>query len=207
MLQMLFKKSEIQILQKTKQSFLKSMLRVLKNTPFDHYSSRIKSDDSMLHKLTKKGLPATPDTALQFLTDIIGIRIVTQYIKDVYEIVNVLKQHFDVYEECDYIANPKPSGYRSYHVIIYVPLKTDQDFFGHTIVPIEIQIRTMGMDFWASLEHNIVYNRTKSNEVNSNSNESLVHNELIHYANEIFSIDMRIQALQHLTEQKGGETK
>lgn len=201
---MLFKKSDIQILQKTKQSFLKSMLRILKHTPFDHYSSRIKSNDSIIHKLQRKHLPITPESALQCLTDIIGIRIVTQYIKDVYEIVNLLKQHFEVIEECDYIATPKPSGYRSYHMIIQVPIKgTKHPFYETETVPLEIQIRTMGMDFWASLEHNLVYNRTKSNYVNPTSETSLIHNELIHYADEIFSIDMRIQALQHLTTQKG----
>ena len=133
---------------------------------------------------------------------IIGIRIVTHYIHEVYTVVNLLKQEFDIQEECDYIAKPKASGYRSYHLILRVPVsKTSIPFPYGDHMTVEVQIRTMGMDFWASLEHSLVYDRTKTAGTLVPDSLSLVHNELLNYADNIFSIDMRIQALQHLTEE------
>lgn len=195
----MFTKSDISFLHQTKQKFLKPLFQILTNTNYDHFRSRVKSNSSIEHKLILKGYEPTPYNAVDYLTDIIGIRIITQYINDIYDIVHIIKQNYHIKEECDYIANPKSSGYRSYHLVINIPV--DIEKFPYTDnLNIEIQIRTLGMDFWASLEHSLVYDKIKNPNTTTGDNMSLVHNELLNYAESIFSIDMRIQALQHITE-------
>lgn len=197
----MFSKQEISVLHTTKRKFLKSLLTTLDNTNYDHYSSRIKTNDSIKNKLIRKQLKANPVNAVVNLTDIIGIRIVTQYIRDVYDVVRKIRENYTIKEECDYIANPKPSGYRSFHMVITVPIVNNNFTFPYSdTIDVEIQIRTMGMDFWASLEHSVVYDKKKTTRNYDENSMSLIHNELVNYAEDIFSIDMRIQALQHLTE-------
>lgn len=124
--------------------------------PLHHIDTRLKSADSILGKLRKKDLPLTLTAACNNIYDIAGIRIVCPYIKDVYLIRERILAQDDIciMEEKDYIKNPKRNGYRSLHLIIRIPV-----YFMNKkqLVPVELQIRTLAMDLWASLEHDIKY--------------------------------------------------
>jgi len=124
--------------------------------PIHNIESRLKSPQSIIGKLQKKGLPLTTESARKNLLDMAGIRVTCYYISDIYAIVEMLGRRDDltIIKQKDYIANPKPSGYRSYHLIVNVPvyLSTTKQ-----TAPVEIQIRTIAMDFWASLEHQLKY--------------------------------------------------
>ena len=122
----------------------------------EHVKSRIKSIDSASNKLKKKGCTLTVDNLIRNVHDMIGIRIVCSFLSDVYDIVSIIKSsnEFIIKDESDYIKNPKESGYKSYHMLVSVPI-----FLSDSVVDtkVEIQIRTIAMDFWASLEHKIYY--------------------------------------------------
>ncbi|MCI8336434.1 MAG: GTP pyrophosphokinase family protein [Peptococcaceae bacterium] len=127
-----------------------------KRNPIEHIKSRVKSTKSIVKKLQRKGLPVTLDSARENLTDIAGIRIICSFIDDIYIIADLLSGQDDIVlvEKIDYIQKPKPSGYRSLHLILQVPVF----FSDHTEhVKVEVQIRTIAMDFWASLEHKLHY--------------------------------------------------
>lgn len=124
--------------------------------PIEHITSRNKSPKNIMEKLRRMGLEPTLENAKLYLNDIGGIRVICSLIEDVYTIAEQLKQQNDitVLQEKDYIKNPKPNGYRSYHMIIEIPIfLTDRT----EPVRIEIQIRTVAMDLWAGLEHKIYY--------------------------------------------------
>lgn len=124
--------------------------------PIHHMESRIKSPQSIAQKLKRKGLPITPQAATDNLNDIAGIRVVCAYLNDTYAIGELLTGQDDIrlVQTRDYIASPKPNGYRSLHLIVQVPVFLSE---GKLILPVEVQIRTIAMDFWASLEHKIYY--------------------------------------------------
>ncbi|MBQ8349746.1 MAG: GTP pyrophosphokinase family protein [Ruminococcus sp.] len=124
--------------------------------PIHNIDSRLKSPQSIIGKLQKKGLPLTTDAAQKNLLDIAGIRVTCCYISDIYAIVDMLSRRddFTIIKQKDYIKNPKPSGYRSYHIVVRVPVYLSTH---KTYAPVEIQIRTIAMDFWASLEHQLKY--------------------------------------------------
>ena len=126
------------------------------NNPIGHIAGRIKAPESIAGKLAKQGVELTAANAKLHLKDIAGIRITCPYAKDIYFLADLLREMPDikVLSEKDYVTRPKPSGYRSYHMIIEIPIyhsgKTE-------IFPIEIQIRTEAMNFWATLEHQAKY--------------------------------------------------
>ena len=124
--------------------------------PIEHIKCRLKSVDSIAGKLSLRGFPLTAASAAENLTDIAGARVICCYTKDIGEIVDAIKAHqeVDVVAEKDYVSAPKPSGYRSYHMVVQV---TPGGPFGTQSCPVEIQIRTAAMDFWASLEHRVRY--------------------------------------------------
>ncbi|MBR0484990.1 MAG: GTP pyrophosphokinase family protein [Oscillospiraceae bacterium] len=128
--------------------------------PIHSIESRIKSPQSIVGKLQKKGLELSAKSAQKNLMDIAGVRVICYYIDDIYAISELLamQREYKIVKVKDYIKKPKPSGYRSLHVILMVPvyLATQKKE-----VPVEIQIRTIAMDFWASLEHQLHY-KTKS---------------------------------------------
>lgn len=126
------------------------------HNPIHHIDSRLKSPQSMMKKLARKGLPQTLEAAEANLNDIAGIRIVCNYLDDIYRIADLLQRQRDVefVHRRDYIENPKESGYRSLHLVIRIPVFLSS----HTeLVLVEVQIRTIAMDFWASLEHQLRY--------------------------------------------------
>lgn len=130
--------------------------RKYQNYPIHHIQHRIKQKESIENKLLKNGYEVSTDSARNYLTDVAGIRVICFFVSDIYAIVDLLKKQTDIViiKECDYIASPKPNGYRSYHIVFGVPVyHTD----GMEYYPVEIQLRTMSMDLWASMEHRICY--------------------------------------------------
>ena len=151
--------------------------------PVEHLSYRIKSDESMREKCRKRGLPETKDSALNILTDAIGLRIVCAFRSDVYLIRDLIAQNenFEIIEEKDYIRHAKPNGYRSYHMIT----KTEGFF-------LEIQLRTISMDTWAALEHQIKYKKKVGKSL------SLITSELKRCADELASTDISMQTIRDM---------
>jgi len=124
--------------------------------PIEHIKARIKSLDSIYEKLERKGHPITIESIKENIDDIAGIRIICAFSKDIYELATLLKAQSDMefIREIDYITSPKPSGYRSYHMVVKVPVYTPKSV---EYAKVEIQIRTEAMDFWACLEHKAKY--------------------------------------------------
>lgn len=124
--------------------------------PIEHIKSRLKTPESIVKKLKKYGKESTIENMVLYVNDIAGIRVICSFTSDIYRIADILSRQSDVkvIEVRDYIKNPKPSGYTSYHMLVTIPIYLS-DKIVHTKV--EIQIRTVAMDFWASLEHKINY--------------------------------------------------
>lgn len=125
-------------------------------SPIEHIKTRIKEPKSILDKLERKGLEMTVDNMVNKIHDIAGMRIVFSFVKDIYSLLDHLRKREDltILEIKDYIENPKPNGYQSLHLIVAVPLTL---FEGQRWMKIEIQMRTLAMDFWASMEHILFY--------------------------------------------------
>ena len=126
------------------------------HNPIHHIESRVKSLASIVKKLHSSGCPISISSAKKTIHDIAGVRVVCRYVDDIYRIANLLLSQDDIslILEKDYIKNPKANGYRSLHIVVDVPVYMSQ---GKLFIPVEIQIRTVAMDFWATLEHGIRY--------------------------------------------------
>lgn len=159
--------------------------------PIHSISSRVKSPESIAQKLMKKGIPITAESIISHLHDIAGVRVVCCYINDIYAVLHLLSMHDDIQivQIKDYIKNPKPSGYRSLHVIVTVPVFLSS---GKKLVPVEIQIRTIAMDFWASLEHQLHYKNNKHLSDDEAKNLAL---DLQECAKTINDTDMKMEAI------------
>ncbi len=161
---------------------------------FEHLNTRIKAEDSMREKLRRRGLAETPRNALREVQDAIGLRVVCLFIDDVYEIAALLEglPGCRVAQVKDYIRNAKPNGYRSYHMILEVETE-EADVDG--AVPgrfwAEVQLRTIAMDTWAALEHEMKYKKNISEP-------ELISQELHRVANELASCDVSMQALRRV---------
>ena len=129
--------------------------------PIEHIKSRIKSPESIVKKLRRKGYESTLENMVKYVNDIAGIRIICSFSSDIYRIAEMLRNQNDikVLNVKDYIQKPKESGYKSYHMIVSVPI-----YLSDSVVDtkVEIQIRTIAMDFWASLEHKMNYKFEKN---------------------------------------------
>ncbi|MBO4376312.1 MAG: GTP pyrophosphokinase family protein [Lachnospiraceae bacterium] len=155
--------------------------------PIEHIKGRIKTPESIVKKLKKNGRESTIDNMIQYVNDIAGIRIICSFTSDIYRIAEILRNQKDitVLSEKDYITYPKASGYKSYHMIVTVPVYLSD----RTIdAKVEIQIRTVAMDFWASLEHKIHY------KFEGNAPENL-KKELVDCAKMVSDLDNRMEQL------------
>lgn len=158
-------------------------------SPVEHTKARIKKFDSIVKKLDRKGYDVSVLNIQRHVHDVVGIRIVCSFLSDVYDIINIIKssKQFIIKDEVDYIKSPKESGYTSYHINLLVPIHLE----GKTeYIEAEIQIRTIAMDCWASLDHKLRYklvNTTKELE-----------NEMHSCANKMVEID---KMMQHLCEE------
>ena len=124
--------------------------------PIEYMKARVKSPKSLLDKLARRGFEVSVSSARENLNDIAGIRVVCSFVEDIYTLAEMLIRQDDIQliQRKDYIQNPKPNGYRSLHLVVEVPV-----FFSNHCEPtrVEVQIRTIAMDFWASLEHQLRY--------------------------------------------------
>ena len=178
---------------KTKLEVLNDELSIRnKRNPIEMIKSRVKKPESIIEKLTRRGLSLDIDSMMTNLNDIAGVRVICSFVDDIYDIATMLINQDDVkiIEIKDYIKNPKPNGYRSYHMIIEIPV-----FFSDKkqFMRVEVQIRTIAMDFWASVEHKIKYKK----EVEG-AEESI--KELKECADMISSTDDRMQKIRKRLE-------
>ncbi len=153
--------------------------------PIHNIQDRIKKKCSIEKKLRKKGVEETAMNAKDYLQDIAGVRVICYFVNDIYQLVDTIKMQSDliVVRERDYILTPKENGYRSFHLSVCVPLYyTD----GMEYFPVEIQFRTMAMDFWASMEHRILYKKAREDR-------QPVAEELQEYAEMLMSIEQRFE--------------
>lgn len=156
--------------------------------PIEHIKSRIKMPNSIMHKLEKKHLEVSVENAKEHIYDIAGVRVVCAFIDDIYFLQEVLVRQNDieVIEVKDYIKHPKPNGYRSLHLIIKVPVFLS--FKTHD-VPVEVQIRTVAMDTWASLEHKLNYKENTKCDAH-------IKSQLLDCAHIAYDLDARMQAIK-----------
>ena len=124
--------------------------------PIEHIKSRIKTSESIVKKLKRNGYESTIGNMIQYVNDIAGIRVICSFTSDIYEIADMISNQSDIriISVKDYIIRPKPSGYKSYHMLVTVPVYLSDRIMN---TKVEIQIRTVAMDFWATLEHKIHY--------------------------------------------------
>lgn len=152
------------------------------HNPIEHTKSRIKSFESIVNKLARKGCDITTQCAKEHIHDIAGVRIICSFIQDIYNIMDVLRQREDlkILEVKDYIQHPKPNGYRSLHLIVEIPV-----YLTNRVehVKVEIQVRTIAMDFWASLEHKIYY-KLQNDVPNQLTDELKEAADIAHYLDE-----------------------
>ena len=141
----------------TKISILRDeFLQMHEYNPIEHVSSRVKTPDGIVEKVSRKGIDPGFDSIRENITDIAGVRVTCSFVRDSYRLFDLLTQQDDITVRTvkDYIAHPKPNGYKSLHAIVEVPVFLST---GRVQVPVEVQFRTIAMDFWASLEHKIYY--------------------------------------------------
>lgn len=166
----------------------------LQRNPIHGITSRIKTPTSLIEKLRRKGLPMTVESIRANIYDIAGVRVVCNYLNDVEEVADALLGQDDVklIERKDYISNPKDSGYRSLHLVVSVPVYLSDK---RREVPVEVQIRTIAMDFWASLEHRLRYKNRAVLEAHGPDVES-IRKRLVICASQIALIDQSMQQIQ-----------
>ena len=166
----------------------KDFSRKYQNDPIHHIQSRIKTKKSIEGKLARLQLEPTVENARDQLTDIAGIRVICHFIRDIDWIVDIIKKQKDliILKERDYIRSPKSNGYRSYHIVFGVPVyHTD----GMDYYPVEIQLRTMSMDFWASMEHRICYKKEPRQPVA----QEMPVEEFLGYAKQLEEIEAKME--------------
>ena len=173
------------------ESMLRNMAESIKNEsgasdlqPVVYYCSRIKSPESMERKLAARGFPVSLASALENAYDAVGIRLVCSFASDAVEVVERIESDpgIEILEKKDYLTFPKPNGYRSVHLCVRIK---------KTGMHAEIQVRTIAMDFWATLEHQMKYKK----EV---SNDRLIRSELKRCADEIASVDLSMQTIREI---------
>ena len=163
--------------------------------PIEHIKSRIKTPESIVKKLKKHGYESTIGNMVRYVNDIAGIRVICSFTSDIYQIAEMISNQSDinVISVKDYIVNPKQSGYKSYHMLVTVPVYLS-DRIEQTKV--EIQIRTVAMDFWASLEHKIHY------KFEGNAPDS-IRDQLVECSRIVSDLDARMLNLNKEIQQLG----
>ena len=168
--------------------------------PISSIKSRIKTPLSIYNKLQKLGYEFTEQNIREQLNDVAGIRVICSFIDDIYSVAQLLAEQDDitVLRIKDYIKNPKPNGYRSYHMIVEIPV-----FFaeGKTPMRAEIQIRTIAMDFWASLEHQLRYKK----DLENSDQYARISRELSDCASTISAMDLQMQNIKNLIGEFSGQ--
>ena len=163
--------------------------------PFESISCRIKSVPSILEKLERKGLPLTSEAIEQNLNDVAGIRVICSFPDDIYVLADRLCSQDDLrlLEKKDYIKNPKPNGYRSLHLIVEIPIFLMD---GKKYMRVEVQFRTIAMDFWASLEHKLKYKKDIPGDIDD------ISRRLKECSDEISMLDLKMQEIHKQIDSK-----
>ena len=162
--------------------------------PIEHIKTRIKSAESIVKKLKRYGYETSIENMVRYVNDIAGVRLICSFTSDIYRLAEMIGNQSDlkVLSIKDYIKNPKESGYKSYHMLVSVPI-----FLSDSVVDtkVEIQIRTIAMDFWASLEHKLKY------KTDNNVPED-IKEELQECAKTISELDLKMQNIHHRLNKK-----
>ena len=174
--------------------------------PIEHVKSRLKTPESIAAKLKKNGHDITLENMVQYVHDIAGIRIICSFTPDIYVIAEMLanQDNMKVLEIRDYIKNPKESGYMSYHMLVSIPIYLSEST---EEIKVEIQIRTIAMDFWASLEHKIYYKFEGNAPAYIHHNLKSCAEMVAALDNEMWSLNEAIQnsSKEHLSQDDMGE--
>lgn len=183
---------------KTKLEVLNDELSVRnQRNPIEVIKSRVKKPKSIVEKLYRRGFPISVESMTEHLDDVAGIRVICSFVDDIYNVARMLVSQDDikVIATKDYIEHPKPNGYRSYHLIIEVPV-----FFsdGKKNMRVEVQIRTMAMDFWASLDHQLKYKKDIGDSADT------ISEELRQCAEVIAGTDQKMLEIRRNIEAQGG---
>ncbi len=160
--------------------------------PIESIKTRLKSPESIVEKMSRRGYPLTVEGIEQNLNDVAGVRVITAFPSDIYKLADALLKQDDILllQRKDYIVSPKPNGYRSLHLIVETPIFLhDQKKF----MRVEVQFRTISMDWWASLEHKIRYKK----EIQA---EDYVQRELFECAQTAAALDLRMERIQKIAE-------
>lgn len=182
---------------KTKIEILQDELKLFSDyDPIEYISTRIKEPESIIEKLQRKNYNQTYENMFEKINDIAGIRIICNFKKDVYKIAEFIENFQDIriLNKKDFMKKPKKSGYMSYHIIAEVPVNFSS---GIMFVKVEIQIRTLGMDFWASLEHKLKY---KNSKISNGESKNLVK-----YARIINNIDDNMLTISNRLEEENSK--
>ncbi|MBR5683454.1 MAG: GTP pyrophosphokinase family protein [Ruminococcus sp.] len=164
------------------------------SNPIEFIQSRIKSYGSIFRKMIDKNIPRTLDSIEKNVSDIAGIRVVCSFVQDIYHLADCFLSQDDIFliEKKDYIKNPKPNGYRSLHLIVEVPIFLENE---KRLVRAEVQLRTIAMDFWASLEHKLRYKK----DLPQNKLDMLT-DDLKKCADQSAEWDIRMQDIKNIIE-------
>ena len=166
--------------------------------PIETIKSRLKSPESIMEKMQRKGLPFTVDSIEQNIMDVAGVRVICSFPSDIYALSDMFLRQDDIrlVEKKDYIKNPKSNGYRSLHLIVEIPI------FLHNrkkLMKLEVQFRTISMDWWASLEHKIRYKKDYC------MTEEM-EDDLLDCANRSAMVDMRMESIYKTVENRNNIT-
>lgn len=172
-------------------------LRTQRN-PIEMIKSRVKRPESIVEKLKRRGYPVTVESMMEHLDDVAGIRVICSFVDDIYTVSNMLTRQDDIKVIMikDYIRFPKPNGYRSYHMIIEVPVFLSDE---KKRMRVEVQIRTIAMDFWASLDHQLKYKKDVGGVADT------ISEELKQCAELIAATDQRMYEIRKNLENHGME--
>lgn len=176
---------------KTKLDVLNNQLSLENDrNPFESINCRIKSPKSIVEKLKRKNFPLTVESIEKNLNDVAGVRVICSFPEDIYMLAHRLSSQDDinVIEVKDYIKNPKKNGYRSLHLILEIPIFLIDE---KKYMRVEVQFRTIAMDFWASLEHKVRYKKENSEQ------DDEIYEELKACAEEISRLDIRMQEIRN----------
>ena len=167
--------------------------------PIEAIKSRVKSPESLAKKIRRKNIPMSLTSIEENIKDIAGVRVICSFPEDIYELADSFLKQDDIVliEKKDYIKNPKPSGYRSLHLIVQVPIFLQKN---KKMVNVEVQFRTIAMDFWASLEHKLRYKK----DIPEDQAQQL-QEELLACATQSAQLDERMQEIRNQLVSKFGE--
>ena len=169
--------------------------------PIEHIKTRVKTAESIVKKLKRYGYETSIENMVKYINDIAGVRLICSFTSDIYRLAEMIGNQSDlkVLSIKDYIKNPKPSGYRSLHLIVQVPIFLQNE---KKMVNVEVQFRTIAMDFWASLDHKMRYKKELSDE-----EVEILQEELYDCARQSAALDERMQGIRdRITKKQEQET-